>query len=191
LSVVGSQAITGGIIALAYPIDNAHGSGTVPARLHGLYRTLNYEGGLVVITDHMLDGHGYPSLWVVDGRDPDLIFHERHTDGALLYDWHDLSCLLRVDIPWWPRSLRDEAAMLSWRPGAPAATVSPRTAGADPRAITNVIDESTPPTVREALEQRAAYVAHSPTGDMDFAEAPGFVYGPRSSVDDTSPAHCR
>ncbi|WP_396917949.1 helix-turn-helix transcriptional regulator [Mycolicibacterium sp.] len=163
----------GGEVCLVYPVEDT-GSNDYPSHARALYTALGFPPGAVAMVSGEVRG-GYPQVWVFDGRDPEFM-PEENADGAVLYDWHELSCLLRVDLPWWPAGLRHEHEMLAWEPGAAAVELRPRYANMDPRAVTDIIDESTPELVRAALQHRAADLEQRFGSGDRFLETAGFVY---------------
>jgi len=176
----------GGSVSLAYPVGGAEYRDGTSRQLHALFEALNAIGGAVAVTD-IAEKDGYPSLWVVDGRDPAAMIERHDNDnGAVLYNWHTLSCLLRVDIPWWAPELRDEQAMRAWRPGSLPAYVRPRMGQRDPAALTDIVTADTPIEVRQALEQRAAFVEFDLASVPKYVETPGFIYGGHHNIDLTS-----
>lgn len=164
----------GGEVCLAYPVANA-GDTDSYRLVRQLHAALGYPPGAVAVCNGEVI-RGYPRLLVFDGRDPDYM-PEDNVKGAVIYDWHELSALLRVDLPWWPPAVRHERAMLAWRPGAAAVHLRPWTADLDPRPLLEVIDDSTPDVVRGALLQMVAELEYRLRFPFDFLETAGFVHG--------------
>lgn len=125
----------------------------------------------------------------VDGRN--RVFRPRPTGAhASYYRWSDLANLLRVDIPWWPQLIRELDAMLTWRPGDPAAQITPYAPAFDTGHITAPATAKTTPEVRDALTKLANRVLsrlNKSSSDDDIRLTPGLVHAAISTIDHTQP----
>ncbi|TXI56462.1 hypothetical protein [Mycolicibacterium mageritense] len=126
---------------------------------------------------------------VVAERDP---VHRRDPVGqrSSRYRWSDLANLLRVDIPWWTPLLNDLDAMLTWRPGAATARITPYTPNLDTGHITTLGRPDDPPELRHALDKLAARILRRINGttiDDGHRLTPGLVQAAESTVDITTP----
>ncbi|TEA09079.1 hypothetical protein [Mycobacteroides salmoniphilum] len=136
---------------------------------------------------------------VDDGYQPCLVVADRHTkylpdpagvDGVSRYWWTELANLLRTDIPWWPRHLRELGAMLSWRPSSQIQTIVPAARDQDPRAVTGVATITDPPLLRSALEHQAALILHRLAvfaAEETYDITPGLFVAAMSAVDHRGP----
>lgn len=170
-----------GSIRLAYPIGNELGRGGRPAQAQELYA--QFGGGAVAVPSEEDLGH-YPSIYVADATT-----NEEGTE----YRWSYLAGLLRVDVPWWPKSLRREEAMLAWRPGTSPRTVSPYFHDRDADALTDLIDSGTTELAATSLTRRAAAVRlrqiigdYHQDGSPVYPDALGFVHAARHDIDLTA-----
>lgn len=161
----------GGVVALAYPIDDG-ASDYPPDHIGALAAELGSYRALAITTTEEVDG--LPSLWAVDGRDESMIAEPNYR-GALQISWMTLAALLRTDIPWWPQAVRHESALLAWRPGAPRQTIAPYTRGCDPRVFLSAVRPDTPKLVADALHLLHRQAASSITDESPYSDRRGFV----------------
>lgn len=111
------------------------------------------------------------------------------TPNVSRYWWTDLANLLRVDVPWWPRNLADVGSILAWRPGDKLQSIVPRSAKADPQAITAMASVAAPEPVRAALDTLARLCLHRVADDQgeDYQVRPGLIAAAISAVDPRGP----
>lgn len=170
-----------GSVRLAYPIGNEQGRRGRAEQAQALYAEFS-EGAVAVPSAEDLSD--YPSVYVADATTSEV---------GREYRWSYLAGLLRIDVPWWPRALRREEAMLAWRPGAPPRTVSPYFHDRDADALTDLIDSSATELTADALARRAADVKlRQLTGDYRYGGSPvypdtlGFVGAALHDIDMTA-----
>lgn len=121
-----------GPIAVAYPDPRA---GEASWRFAPqLLKQLPTASAVIVVTNEVAPlpkSQGWQAaLAVVETGRPALTalgIRGWHT-GAVELGWYDLANLLRQDIPWWSKSLRDINEIIHWAPGTPRKPIRPRTA---------------------------------------------------------------
>lgn len=111
------------------------------------------------------------------------------TPNVSRYWWTDLANLLRVDVPWWPRSLADVGSILAWRPGDRLQSIVPRSAYRDPQAITAMAGVADPGLVRDGLDTLARLCLHRLADDQGeyYQVRPGLIVAAISAVDPREP----
>ena len=111
-----------GHIAVGYPVGDCPGrhhttGGIPPPRAAELGQRRRHPGRRGCTRGHPGLRRMQPAVWVADGCKT-LVWGD--VDGVRGVErgvWGDIANLLRADLPWWPRGLRERDAMLVWRPG--------------------------------------------------------------------------
>lgn len=145
-----------GQIAVAYTASGRESGERWAPRLLGALRK---SSAVVVVTDgtcSLPDGSAQPEVIVADrlGR--------RGGEVSTLWrlGWFDVAHLLRVDLPWWPYTLRSTEAIAAWRPGHECQALRPVNDYYDEQILLGLIDgavdESAPGAryIAEALNRR-------------------------------------
>lgn len=176
-----------GRVAVAYGVSfTERGKQWAPRLLDALHKT----SAVAVITDDKCTLAG--ELW----SQAQIVVAERGLTPQLL-GWFDLANLLRVDLPWWPRGLRDVEAMAAWRPGSARQAIRPIADGYDDKVLQRLVDGADDEGARhvqhivDALNRRfEARIYQSDGPDVPGgAERPGLLQAafPRFTITNTPP----
>lgn len=129
-----------GQVAVAYTASGRESGEHWAPRLLGALRK---SSTVVVITDgtcSLPDGSAQPEVIVADriGK------RGAEVSAALWrFGWFDVAHLLRVDLPWWPSTLRNIDAIAAWRPGHERQALRPVNDYYNERTLLRLIDGAT------------------------------------------------
>lgn len=155
-----------GQVAVAYTAAGRESGEHWAPRLLGALRK---SSTVVVVTDgtcSLPDGSAQPEVIVADRMG------KRGGEVSALwrFGWFDVAHLLRLDLPWWPSTLRNIDAIAAWRPGHERQALRPVNDYYDERTLLRLIDgaadESAPGAryIAEALNRRIEGRICSSTG---------------------------
>lgn len=148
-----------GPIAVAYS-DAAANDSDLPVHAAALLDELPWATA-VCLPDELghraRDGHQQPGVVVVEppragGADP-LVFND--------YAWFDVVGLLRVDLPWWSKYLRDFHAIAAWEPGAPVQQLRAWPGDTAPDRLSGLRTNATPAYVTSVIRRAVTYLDHT------------------------------
>jgi len=142
-----------GFVALAHPL------GAKPHKdvMRDLFNQDDKLSAVAVVRDDMSIG---PHEMEVS-----LDIWERGKEKSNLGSWSDLLQLLATPLPYWSRGLRQRPAMLAWRPGAPAVSLTPTDEHLDTNDIAALLEDVT--------DARAARVLRSVIYEIESKEVSG------------------
>ncbi|MBX8690610.1 hypothetical protein A5722_01195 [Mycobacterium vulneris] len=120
------------------------------------------------------DGQQQPRVVVVEppraGAADPLVFND--------YAWFDIVGLLRVDLPWWSKYLRDFNAIAAWEPGTPVQQLRAWPGNTAPDRLYGLQTPNTPEYVAAVIGRAVTYLDHKLRHDAQFdrnAGHDGFV----------------
>ncbi|OBB17044.1 hypothetical protein A5761_11365 [Mycolicibacterium setense] len=110
------------------------------------------------------DGHKQPGVVVVEppraGAVDPLVFND--------YAWFDIVGLLRVDLPWWSKYLRDFNAIAAWEPGTPVQRLRAWPGDTEPDRLFGLQNPETPAYVTSVIGRAVAHLDHKLRHDAEF-----------------------
>ncbi len=183
-----------GHVAIGYPVRDCPGADT-PDIAHRLLTQLGWASAVVIPTGADAPT-GYrraqPVVWVADGRRAILGGGIESLPGVERCVWGDVANLLRTDLPWWPRGLRERDAMLMWRPGDDPLAISPATADRDPAALLDILTPDSSTGLRHTVAKMIRTIEHDLCGHFlssrdQYAAFPGFAHAAFFTPDHNPP----
>ena len=186
-----------GHIAIGYPVRDCPGA-TTPEAASRLLGQLSWASAVVIPADEDAPrGHPalrrmQPAVWVADGCKT-LVWSD--VDGVRGVErgvWGDIANLLRADLPWWPRGLRERDAMLVWRPGDDPLAIAPATAERDPAALRDVLTPDSSTGLRHTVARMVEAIEHDlcghfRTGRDQYEPFPGLTHAAFAALDREPP----
>ncbi len=183
-----------GHVAIGYPVRDCRGADT-PEAARALLTHLSWASALVIPANGPDGLRGYrrpqPAVWIADGRKT-VLGGDTNVPGVERGVWADVANLLRTDLPWWPKGLRERDAMLSWRPGDDPLGITPATADSDPAALLDVLTPDASTGLRHTVARMVRQIEHDLCGGFtygrdQYATFPGLTHAAFAAVDDTPP----